>query len=209
MFCGNGATAGINVIINKLQIKQIVESVQRRNEFEEKEEEVNEINFCKQNRFGSFDCTLCRVIFASKNAFEVHAQTQVHLERQADFKKAMVTYQELPVIFLSIFEHNSNLLPWRETGAQVEVVRMTKEGDFDYEHLEELLQKYAGRKTLKIGSFCAGSNITGNYFDTDRIAILCHKYDSLAFFDYAGVGPYASINMAGLSGRALYPDEPK
>jgi len=62
---------------------------------------------------------------------------------------------------------------------------------------------------LKVGSFCAGSNITGNYFDTDRIAILCHKYDTLAFFDYAGVGSYNSINMSGLSGRALYPDEPK
>ena len=47
VFCGNGATAGINVIINKLQIKQIVESVQRRDELNEKQEDQTDINFCK------------------------------------------------------------------------------------------------------------------------------------------------------------------
>jgi selenocysteine lyase/cysteine desulfurase len=104
------------------------------------------------------------------------------------------------VIFLSIYEHNSNLLPWRETGATIEIVRMTDCGDFDYEHLEQLLETYKGINTLKIGSFCAGSNITGNYFDIDRISILCHRYDTLACFDYAGVSPYLPINMNGFSG---------
>jgi selenocysteine lyase/cysteine desulfurase len=51
---------------------------------------------------------------------------------------------------------------------------MTADGDFDYAHLYELLASYKDEKRLKIGSFCAGSNITGNYFDTDRISILCH-----------------------------------
>jgi len=96
VFCGNGATAGINVIICKLQIKQIVETVQRRNDCQQKEldeeRKSEDINFCKQNRFGSFDCTLCRVIFASKNAFEVHSQTPIHKQRVEDFKKSLITY---------------------------------------------------------------------------------------------------------------------
>lgn len=37
--------------------------------------------------------------------------------------------------------------------------------------------------------------MTGTYFDVDRISILCHKYDTLVFYDYAAVGPYLRINM--------------
>jgi selenocysteine lyase/cysteine desulfurase len=50
---------------------------------------------------------------------------------------------------------------------------------------------------MKVGTFSAGSNITGNIFDADRIAILCHKYSTLACFDYAAVAPYVDINVNG------------
>ena len=36
------------------------------------------------------------------------------------------------VIFTSMFEHNANLLPWREVGALIKTIAITKEGDFDY-----------------------------------------------------------------------------
>jgi selenocysteine lyase/cysteine desulfurase len=52
---------------------------------------------------------------------------------------------------------------------------------------------------LKIGSFSAGSNLTGTIFNVDRISYMLHKHDALAFFDYACVGPYVKINMNGLS----------
>jgi selenocysteine lyase/cysteine desulfurase len=101
-------------------------------------------------------------------------------------------------VFLSIFEHNSNLLPWRETGAQIELIPMTEEGDFDYEYLESRFKELSSKKCLKIGAFSAGSNITGNVFDTDRIAIICHKNNALAVFDYAAVAPYVEMNMNGI-----------
>ena len=41
-----------------------------------------------------------------------------------------------------MFEHNANLLPWREVGANIKTVKTTKEGDFDYEDLEKLLKQY-------------------------------------------------------------------
>jgi selenocysteine lyase/cysteine desulfurase len=50
-----------------------------------------------------------------------------------------------------------------------------------------------------VGTFSAGSNITGNIFNTDKIAIICHKYGSLACFDYAAVAPYIDINVNGPS----------
>jgi selenocysteine lyase/cysteine desulfurase len=72
-------------------------------------------------------------------------------------------------------------------------------GDFDYAALEKELQTHAADNCLKVGAFCAGSNLTGTLFDTDRIAILCHTYGCLATFDYAAVAPYIEINMNGPS----------
>jgi selenocysteine lyase/cysteine desulfurase len=77
-------------------------------------------------------------------------------------------------VFLSVFEHNSNLLPWRETGADIEIVPLTEDGDFDYDFLAERMKIYKDQNRLKIGALSAGSNITGNLFDTDRIALICH-----------------------------------
>jgi len=65
------------------------------------------------------------------------------------------------VVFLSIYEHNSNLIPWRETGAKIELIPMTEEGALDYDYLEKILQSYKDYNALKVGSFNAGSNITG------------------------------------------------
>jgi len=111
----------------------------------------------------------------------------------------------LPVIFVSSYEHNSNLLPWRETGARVVAIPITDNGDFDYVALESKLQAHASENCLKVGAFSAGSNLTGQLFDCDRIAILCHSYGCLATFDYAAVAPYVEINMNGPSQHRLFP----
>lgn len=77
-------------------------------------------------------------------------------------------------MFLSVFEHNSNLLPWRESGVDIEIVPLTEDGDFDYIWLSERMKIYKDQNRIKIGAFSAGSNITGNLFDTDRISVICH-----------------------------------
>jgi len=112
-----------------------------------------------------------------------------------------------PVVFVSTFEHNSNLLPWRESGARMEVIPITEDGDFDYAALESKLQAHASENCLKVGAFSAGSNITGTMTDVDRIAILCHSYGCLATFDYAAVAPYIEINMNGPSVYRRFPFE--
>ena len=50
----------------------------------------------------------------------------------------------------------------------------TIDGDFDYGFLEEKLKEHKDENCVKIGTFSAGSNITGVLVDTDRLAILCH-----------------------------------
>jgi selenocysteine lyase/cysteine desulfurase len=42
-------------------------------------------------------------------------------------------FTDKPVVFLSVFEHNCNLLAWRETGAIVELINFAEDGSFDYE----------------------------------------------------------------------------
>ena len=71
-------------------------------------------------------------------------------------------------------------------------------GSVDLVDLETQLKAYSGEeysKRVKIGSFSAASNITGILTDVDRVAILLHKYNFMAFFDYASAAPYVPIDM--------------
>lgn len=79
------------------------------------------------------------------------------------------------------------------------MVPMTEQGDFDYEFLQNKLEEFKNYNSLKIGSFSAGSNVTGTLFDVDRIAIMCHKAGTLACFDYAAASPYVDMNVNGFT----------
>jgi selenocysteine lyase/cysteine desulfurase len=99
-----------------------------------------------------------------------------------------------PVVFVGPYEHHSNELPWRESGADVVVIDEDRGGGVDLEHLEHELRRHADR-VLRIGSFSAASNVTGIVSDVDRVSILLHRHDALAFWDYAAAGPYLPIEM--------------
>jgi len=100
-----------------------------------------------------------------------------------------------PVVFVGPYEHHSNEVSWREGMATVVEVDLDESGGVCLDHLELLLQqeKYQGR--LRMGSFSAASNVTGMKTDVAAIAILLHKYQALAFFDYAASAPYVNIDM--------------
>ncbi|WP_052761066.1 aminotransferase class V-fold PLP-dependent enzyme [Sedimenticola thiotaurini] len=100
-----------------------------------------------------------------------------------------------PVVFVGPYEHHSNEVSWRESLATVVEVRLDQDGGIDLAHLERLLQRpeYQGR--LRIGSFSAASNVTGMKSPVHEIAVLLHRYDALAFFDYAASAPYVEIDM--------------
>ncbi len=101
---------------------------------------------------------------------------------------------ERPVVFVGPYEHHSNELPWRESIADVVVIREDGDGGFDLDHLSDELERYAAR-LLKIGSFSAASNVTGILTDVDAVSILLHRHGALAFWDYAAAGPYLPIEM--------------
>lgn len=65
-----------------------------------------------------------------------------------------------PVVFVSSYEHHSNLLPWRESVAEVVVIAYHHDTGVCLTDLQRKIELYKHRR-LKIGSFAAASNITG------------------------------------------------
>jgi selenocysteine lyase/cysteine desulfurase len=102
--------------------------------------------------------------------------------------------EEKPVVFLGPFEHHSNELPWRESIADVVVIRENTDGRVDLDDLTAQLQRYTDRP-LKIGSFSAASNVTGIVVDTELITRVLHEHGALAFWDFAAAAPYVDIDM--------------
>lgn len=102
------------------------------------------------------------------------------------------------VVFVGPFEHHSNILPWRESLARVVQIGEDAQGGIDAEQLEAHLQHESrnhGENALLIGSFSAGSNVTGVVADTRKITVLLHKYGALSFWDFAAAGPHVKIDM--------------
>lgn len=99
-----------------------------------------------------------------------------------------------PVVFVGPFEHHSNLLPWRESSAEVVTIPENAQGLMDLEALEQQLVKYAARP-LKVGAFSAASNLTGVLTDVDAVSALLHQHGALACWDYATCAPYVNIDM--------------
>src|SRR6266508_1189801 len=122
---------------------------------------------------------------------------------------ARIPPEERPVVFVGPFEHHSNELPWRESIADLVVIREDADGHIDQHQLEEELIRYTGRP-LRIGSFSAASNVTGIVSNTREIAALLHRHGALSFWDFAAAAPYVEIDMApagdGPEARLTYLD---
>ena len=110
--------------------------------------------------------------------------------------------KDRPVVFIGPYEHHSNDVQWRETIADVVTIAETYDGLLCLDDLEVQLQKYKDRP-VKIGSFSAGSNVTGILTDVQPIAKLLHKYDAMACFDFAASAPYEPIDMNPNGGEPL------
>ncbi|MHC3472606.1 aminotransferase class V-fold PLP-dependent enzyme [Streptomyces sp. 7R007] len=114
--------------------------------------------------------------------------------------------QERPVVFIGPYEHHSNELPWRESLADVVVIREDGSGHIDLDDLKARLEEYAHRP-LRIGSMSAASNVTGILTDTDAVAALLHSYGALSVWDFATAGPYLPIRVGETApGRADHKD---
>lgn len=98
------------------------------------------------------------------------------------------------VVLVGPYEHHSNILPWRESGAEVVEITEAADGGPDLADLEAALRE-AGAAALKVGAFSAASNVTGIVTDADAVTRVLRRHGALAVWDYAGGGPYLPIDM--------------
>ncbi|MEO9894734.1 MAG: aminotransferase class V-fold PLP-dependent enzyme [Paracoccaceae bacterium] len=99
------------------------------------------------------------------------------------------------VVFVGPYEHHSNDLIWRESGAQIVRIPLTDEGRICLKTLEEELATHAD-SPLKIGAFSAASNVTGVRTDLRSIARLMHAQNGWCIADFAAAAPYIPVQLS-------------
>ena len=96
-------------------------------------------------------------------------------------------------VIIGPYEHHSNILPWRECGADVielgKAPKRTGPG-----RIGRRLQAPDG--TLVICALSAASNVTGIVADVPAITRLVKQSGAKMLWDYAGGAPYLSIQMS-------------
>ena len=132
--------------------------------------------------------TDCSVIYSGSGATSA-INRLVALCGVANFPKSAQA-----TVFIGPYEHHSNILPWRESGARVIEIGESREGGPDLDELEAKLIAYKDSPLL-IGSFSAASNVSGILTDTDAVTTLLKNHGALAFWDYAGGAPYLPIDI--------------
>lgn len=97
------------------------------------------------------------------------------------------------LVLLGPYEHHSNLLPWRESGAEVIELPEDARGGPDMAALSKALEAAQDRRI--IAAFSAGSNVTGALTDVAAVSRMVQAAGSKVIWDYAGAGSYVSMTM--------------
>ncbi|MCR8725808.1 aminotransferase class V-fold PLP-dependent enzyme [Frigidibacter sp. ROC022] len=98
------------------------------------------------------------------------------------------------VVLVGPYEHHSNLLPWRESGATTIEIPEGAGGGPDMGALEQALAEAQGADLI-VGAFSAASNVTGILTDTDAVTRMLRRHGALAIWDYGCAAPYVEMDM--------------
>jgi selenocysteine lyase/cysteine desulfurase len=104
------------------------------------------------------------------------------------------TRKPIPLVLVGPYEHHSNILPWRESGADIVDIPEAIEGGPDCGAIEAALRN-AGVGSKVIGAFSAASNVTGIITDIERVNGLLKRYGAISVWDFAAGAPYLPIDM--------------
>jgi len=100
------------------------------------------------------------------------------------------------VVLISLLEHHSNDLPWRQT-AEVHHIKVDSTGNLVEKDLDRLLAKFQGR--VKLVAISGGSNVTGNMPDIHAIAAKAHAAGAQIAVDCAQLAPHRQVKMGDLN----------
>lgn len=116
--------------------------------------------------------------------------------------KAAAQRGERPVVVIGPYEHHSNILPWRESGAEVIEIAESSMGGPCLDDLTQVLDKVQ-KRPLKIGAFSAASNVTGILTDVAAVTRILKRAGAVVIWDYAGAGPYVDIRLQPAADAAI------
>lgn len=105
----------------------------------------------------------------------------------------MVAEGKAPVVLIGPYEHHSNILPWRESGAEVIEVPEAETGGPCLPALRDTLASVKGRPV--IGAFSAASNVSGIVSDVEEVSRLLKASGATVVWDYAGGAPYLPVDI--------------
>ncbi|NYZ73585.1 cysteine desulfurase [Candidatus Micrarchaeota archaeon] len=99
-------------------------------------------------------------------------------------------------IVTTVMEHHSNFVPWQQlalrTGAEFEMVDITKECELDWNDLEKKM------KGAKLVAVSAASNVIGTLNDTKKICSLAHEYGAICVIDGAQSVPSMKTDVKSM-----------
>lgn len=105
-------------------------------------------------------------------------------------------------VILGPYEHHSNILPWRESGAEVIELDEAAEGGPDRAALARALAE-APDPARTVCAFSAASNVTGVLADVAGLTRQVKEAGARMVWDYAGGGPYLPISMTPAPGAEI------
>lgn len=105
-------------------------------------------------------------------------------------------------VILGPYEHHSNLLPWRDSGAEIIALGEDASGGPDRAQLAQALAS-APKGGRVICAFSAASNVTGEIADVLALTRQVRAAGARIVWDYAGGGPYLPITMSPEPGAEI------
>ena len=108
------------------------------------------------------------------------------------------------VVFVSVTEHYSNILPWYENAKKLVIIDVDDNGLVDIDKLKEHLKEHKKEGYDIICSFSACSNVTGTIQPIRKLSKMVHDYGGIIFFDYAASAPYSPVDLIGDNLDAIF-----
>jgi cysteine desulfurase/selenocysteine lyase len=109
-------------------------------------------------------------------------------------------------ILLSTLEHHSNIVPWQMTGAEIDVVPLTKDHRIDLDAMATMI-----RPEHKLVALAHVSNVLGSVLDAKRAAEIAHSAGAKLLLDGCQAVPRLPVDVRDIgcdfyvfSGHKLY-----
>ena len=106
-----------------------------------------------------------------------------------------------PLVLIGPYEHHSNILPWRESGAEVILLPEDARGGPCLATLAATLEAARGRPVT--AALSAASNVTGLLTDVAEVTRTLKAAGARVVWDYAAGGPYLPMAMTPAPGAEI------